>query len=492
MKQTHILVIFLQFFLILHTANSSEAEGKRSLFNFLAKLSNNNGQLDLVWNSTSDPCMDHWRGVICDIQTNNSVRKLDLNGFNFSGLFDASSLCNVQYVAASLTVINLEGNNIGGEISSEIANCKQLARLDLSGNHFSGSLPESISSLNNLTILDISNNNFSGFLPDLSRISGLRVFLAQYNQFMGNVPPFDFSNLEQFNVSYNDFSGSIPVTKSRFTESSFLGNPKLCGDQLPNKCPSANIEAEESNDDSKEQILMYSGYAIVGLIFIAFLIYWLRKGKNKREKVEAPNKVASFDDTINISKSMAESSEYRGGDSKSEFFAASAADQSALVSSSLGVLTSPVVNGLKFEDLLRAPAELLGRGKHGSLYKITLENGVLLVVKRIKDWEISSSDFKLRMQRLHQVEHPNLLPALAFYCNKEEKLLVYEYQRNGSLFRLLHGMLATLLPAECFDNLYTMQDLSLMCLKFKFQEPERSKNLTGPADYSLQPALQRH
>jgi hypothetical protein len=31
------------------------------------------------------------------------------------------------------------------------------------------------------------------------------------------------------------------------------------------------------------------------------------------------------------------------------------------------------------------------------------------------------------------------LPPVAFYCSKQEKLLVYEYQQNGSLFKLLHG-----------------------------------------------------
>lgn len=58
------------------------------------------------------------------------------------------------------------------------------------------------------------------------------------------------------------------------------------------------------------------------------------------------------------------------------------------------VLESPAVNGLKFEDLLSAPAELLGRGKHGTLYKVIFENGMNLVVKRIKDWIILSNEFK--------------------------------------------------------------------------------------------------
>lgn len=82
---------------------------------------------------------------------------------------------------------------------------------------------------------------------------------------------------------------------------------------------------------------------------------------------------------------------------------------------------------------------MLGRGKYGSLYKVIIDFGATLVVKRIKDWTISTNDFKLRMQRLDQAKHPNVLSALAFYSSRQEKLLVYEYQYNGSLFRLIHG-----------------------------------------------------
>ena len=98
------------------------------------------------------------------------------------------------------------------------------------------------------------------------------------------------------------------------------------------------------------------------------------------------------------------------------------------------------MNGLRFDDLLRAPAELLGRGKNGTVYKVVCEQqGMVLAVKRVRDWVISSSDFRVRMKRLDQVRHPNVLSAMAFYYSKQEKLLVYEYQQNGSLFRLLHG-----------------------------------------------------
>jgi hypothetical protein len=68
-----------------------------------------------------------------------------------------------------------------------------------------------------------------------------------------------------------------------------------------------------------------------------------------------------------------------------------------------------------------------------------LDNATILALKRIKDSGISAEDFKIRIQRIDQVKHPRVLPPVAFYCSKQEKLLVYEYQQNGSLFKLLHG-----------------------------------------------------
>ncbi|KAK4369598.1 hypothetical protein RND71_013390 [Anisodus tanguticus] len=108
-------------------------------------------------------------------------------------------------------------------------------------------------------------------------------------------------------------------------------------------------------------------------------------------------------------------------------------ESNTAVSQSLVVLTSPEINnGLRFENLLKAPAELLGRGENGSVYKVMCDNpNMTLVGKRIKDWSISGSEFKKRMQKLDQIRHPNVLPAVAFYSSRQEKLLVYEYQNNG-------------------------------------------------------------
>ncbi|KAK6261149.1 hypothetical protein QUC31_006965 [Theobroma cacao] len=390
MNPVSIRVLPIFIFLLFHVSNSEDEEVKQSLVEFLDKLAAGNverGQ-SWGWNMTSDPCKDNWKGVSCDLKLQ-SVKKVVLDELNLTGVLDIGSVCR----ASSLSVLSLNKNNVVGLISEEIGNCKRLTHLYLSGNQLSGDLPEPLKQLSNLKRFDISFNNFSGEVPDLSRISGLVTFLAQNNQLSGEIPNLDFSNLRRFNVSNNNFSGPIPDVKSRFSADSF---------------------------------------SALGLIIVLLVAYKLvRKKKPKEEKSEAVKKGVE-------AKTSSTSNESKTTEHKSEYSISSA--ESGVALSSLVVLSSPTAQGLRFEDLLRAPAELLGKGKHGSLYKVMLDNGVTtLAVKRIKDWSVTSEDFKSRMQRLDQARHPNVLPSVAFYCSKQEKLLVYEYQPNGSLFRLLHG-----------------------------------------------------
>ena len=48
-------------------------------------------------------------------------------------------------------------------------------------------------------------------------------------------------------------------------------------------------------------------------------------------------------------------------------------------------------------------------------------------------------------QTLGNIRHRNIVRLLAFYSNKETNLLVYEYMRNGSLGKVLHGKKGELL-----------------------------------------------
>lgn len=123
----------------------------------------------------------------------------------------------------------------------------------------------------------------------------------------------------------------------------------------------------------------------VDIVVVLLALLLLKKKKQRDEDVK-------IDPTLKKSPESRGSSGLRNSRARSEFSITSV--ESGGVSSSMVVLSSPVVNGLRFEDLLKAPAELLGRGKHGSLYKVKPDGGDAVVGKRIKDWKISRDELK--------------------------------------------------------------------------------------------------
>ncbi|URD82197.1 Leucine rich repeat N-terminal domain [Musa troglodytarum] len=92
------------------------------------------------------------------------------------------------------------------------------------------------------------------------------------------------------------------------------------------------------------------------------------------------------------------------------------------------------------EDLLRASAEVLGKGNHGTTYKAVLEDGTTVVVKRLKEVIIGKKEFEQQMEMIGRIRpHPNVVPLRAYYYSKDEKLLIYDYVMSGNFSSLLHG-----------------------------------------------------
>ncbi|KAD2806023.1 hypothetical protein R6Q59_028992 [Mikania micrantha] len=424
-----VLVVSFVLVLVFPVGKTETKDVVEALVDFMQKLGPGSIQNtpNWGWNSSSDPCMNHWYGVRCD-NNNQTVKSIVLEQINLSGTVDFESVCK----ETNLLLLSLKFNNLTGTLSQEISNCKRLRLLYLNGNHFSGDLPNSLTTLANLVRIDVSSNELSGNLPDLSRNTGLLTFLAQNNRLTGQLPNFNYNQLQYFDVSNNDLSGVVPDETGHFGAKSFAGNPRLCGKELSKACPS------KKKHKSLHDLLIYSAFAILGLIILVLVALIFLKKRQNLEHTKIGTK-STKEEGVKSTENDGVTSDSKIGQSRSEFSITSA--ENGGVSASLVVLSSPVeaVNGLRFEDLLRAQAELIGRGKHGSLYKVLPDVGVPLAVKRIKDWEISRDEFKKRMQRIDQVKHPNVLPIVAYYSSKQEKLLVYEFQQNGNLFNLLQG-----------------------------------------------------
>ncbi|KAK4431649.1 putative inactive receptor kinase [Sesamum alatum] len=93
----------------------------------------------------------------------------------------------------------------------------------------------------------------------------------------------------------------------------------------------------------------------------------------------------------------------------------------------------------ELEDMLRASAEVLGKGTFGTSYKARLDYGNTIMVKRLKDVNATHMEFQQHIEVIGRMRHENVAELRAYYFSKEEVLLVYDYQNQGSLSALLHG-----------------------------------------------------
>ncbi|KAJ9178923.1 hypothetical protein P3X46_010768 [Hevea brasiliensis] len=128
--------------------------------------------------------------------------------------------------------IDLSRNNLSGEIPGGITVLIGLVSLNFSHNQLTGNIPPRIGHLKLLESLDLSTNQLSGRLPE-----GLS----------------DLNFLSRLNLSYNNFSGKIPRSTQlqSFDDTSFKGNPGLCGEPLPNRCPGEQAASPPINGGSE-------------------------------------------------------------------------------------------------------------------------------------------------------------------------------------------------------------------------------------------------
>ncbi|KAM7489232.1 hypothetical protein LguiB_026716 [Lonicera macranthoides] len=80
------------------------------------------------------------------------------------------------------------------------------------------------------------------------------------------------------------------------------------------------------------------------------------------------------------------------------------------------------------EDLLRAEAEMLGKGT----YKAELEDSTVLVVKRLKELGLTERKFTQQMEVVGSIRHENVAPLRAYYFWKDQKLRVYDYYDHAN------------------------------------------------------------
>jgi Leucine-rich repeat (LRR) protein len=136
-----------------------------------------------------------------------------------------------------VTRLDLGNAKLSGKIVPELGKLERLQYLELYMNKLVGPIPNELGGLKNLVSLDLYHNNLTGSIPSsLSRLSNLRFLRLNGNRLTGRIPRelTKLGNLKILDVSNNDLCGTIPTSGSfsKFTEESFVNNPKLEGPEL--------------------------------------------------------------------------------------------------------------------------------------------------------------------------------------------------------------------------------------------------------------------
>ncbi|XP_008458016.2 probable inactive receptor kinase At2g26730 [Cucumis melo] len=417
--------------LMIQWVDSEPTQDRQALLDFFSKTPHANR---VQWNLSNSVC--NWVGVECD-SNRSFVYSLRLPGVGLVGPIPANTIGKLT----QLRVLSLRSNRLSGEIPSDFSNLVMLRNLYLQDNAFSGEFPSSLTRLTRLTRLDLSSNEFSGPIPasvdNLTHLSG--IFL-QNNGFSGSLPSISAVNLTNFNVSNNKLNGSIPNSLAKFPASSFAGNLDLCGGPFPpcnplTPSPSPSQITPPPNKKSKKLSTAAIIGIVIGAVFAAFLLLLIlilcirrRSNKTQTKSPKPPTAVGTAARSIPVAEAGTSSSkdDITGG-------SVEATERNKLVFFEGGIYN------FDLEDLLRASAEVLGKGSVGTSYKAVLEEGTTVVVKRLKDVVVTKKEFENQMEILGTIKHENVVPLRAFYFSKDEKLLVYDYISTGSLSASLHG-----------------------------------------------------
>ncbi|WRX30931.1 Serine-threonine/tyrosine-protein kinase [Theobroma cacao] len=404
-----------------------------------------------------------WQGVTCYEQ---KVVRLILEDLDLGGIFAPNTLSHLD----QLRVLSLQNNSLTGPIP-DLSGLINLKSLFLDHNFFTGSFPPSILSLHRIRTLDLSYNNITGPIPSsLASLDRLYYLRLDWNRFNGTVPPLNQSSLKTFSISGNNLTGAIPVTQAllRFGFSSFSWNPGLCGEIIHKEChprphffgPTAavvapppavvlgqsvevhGVELAQPSAKKHKRTAVIIGFSTGVFILIGSLLCFVMALRRQKDKKQSTAVIESDDGatTAQVAAVIQMEQETELEEKVKRVQGMQVAKSGNLI------FCAGEAQLYTLDQLMRASAELLGRGTMGTTYKAVLDNRLIVTVKRLDAGKLASTTketFEQHMESVGGLRHPNLVPLRAYFQAKEERLLVYDYQPNGSLLSLIHGSKST-------------------------------------------------
>ncbi|XP_019440913.1 PREDICTED: serine/threonine-protein kinase BRI1-like 1 [Lupinus angustifolius] len=304
----------------------------------------------------------------------------------------------------SMIFLDLSYNTLSGSIPENFGSMSYLQVLNMGHNRLTGAIPESFGGLKAIGVLDLSHNNLQGYIP-------------------GSLGTLSF--LSDLDVSNNNLTGSIPSggQLTTFPASRYLNNSNLCGVPLQ-PCGTSNHSASFYTSKKNQPIEAEIVVGIVSLLlFIVVLLFALYRVKRYRKEEQREKYIDSLPTSGSSSWKISSFPEP--------------------LSISVATFDKPL-RKLKFAHLLEATngfsaESLIGSGGFGEVYKAKLKDGCVVAIKKlIRVTSQGDREFMAEMETIGKIKHRNLVQLLGYCKIGDERLLVYEYMRWGSLETVLH------------------------------------------------------